>query len=99
MPTSITVAPGFEVASDHSGAADGCNQNVGAAAHTRKIASFRVANSDRGVAVDQQHGNRLADDIAASHHHGFLASDRNATPFENLDDSGGGARHQARPLR
>src|SRR5207244_9094176 len=50
-----------EVACDHSGAADSCNQDIGAAAHTRKIASFRVANGHRGVAVDKQHGNGLPD--------------------------------------
>ena len=77
MPTSITVAPGFTKSGVTMPArADGGHQNVGAAADPRQVARLGVADRDGRVLVQQQHGNRLADDVAAAHHHRFRAGDR-----------------------
>src|SRR5271156_6841993 len=57
-----------------------------------------MTDGDRGVGVDQQHGGRLADDVAASYDDSVLPGDGNVAAFENLDDSGGRAWHQAGPL-
>jgi hypothetical protein len=58
-----------------------------------------VADGDGGVRVRQQHGDWLADDVAASYNHGFLPGDFDAGAREDLHAAGGGARHQAGALR
>ena len=99
MPTSITVAPGFTKSRVIMPArADGGDQNIGPAAHSRQVASLRMADGDGGIGVQQQHGSGLADDVAASDDHGVLPSDGDVATLQNLDDPGGRARHQAGAL-
>jgi hypothetical protein len=62
---------------DEAGAADGGHQNVGLAGDRAQVARLRVADGDGGVLVEQQHGRRLAHNVAAAHHHGVLAGDGN----------------------
>src|SRR5579883_1009006 len=88
-----------EVACDHPSAADGGDQNIGAAADGGQVFRFGMANSDRGVGVEEQHGYGLADDVAATDDDGFLSGDGNVAALQNFHASGGRARHETRALR
>ena len=78
MPTSITVAPGSTKSRrDHSGRADGGDENVGAAADLGQVACLRMADGHGGISVQQQHCHGLADDVAAADDHGFRSGNRN----------------------
>src|SRR5437763_6814151 len=87
-----------QIASDHAGAADGSHQNLGSAADRLKIARLGVTNRHRGIGVQQQHGHRFADDVAASHHHGIFAGHLDAAAPQNLHAPGGRAGHQSGTL-
>src|SRR6185437_6648164 len=82
-----------EIASDHSGASDGGNQNVGTAADGGQITRFGVANGDGSVGIDEQHGDRLAYNVTTANNDRFLPSDRYLTALENFDDAGRSAGH------
>ena len=79
------------VRSDEAGAADGGDEDVGLASDCGEVARLRVADGDGRVLVQQQHGDGLADDVAAADDDGVLAGDGNVAALENLDDSGGRA--------
>src|SRR5581483_5960289 len=87
------------VARDHAGAADGGDQDVSSAADTREIAGLRVANRNRRVAVDQEHGGWFADNVAAPHHDSFLSRDWDIAAFQNFDDAGRSTGNKTGPLR
>ena len=87
-----------EIASDHAGVADGSHQNLGSAADRWKIARLGVTNRHRGIGVQQQHGHRFADDVAASHHHGIFASHLDAAAPQDLHATGRCAGDQAGTL-
>ena len=57
-----------------------------------------MADRDRGIAVEQQHRDGLANDVAAPDHHRFGAGDGNPAAFQNFDDADGRTRHQAGTL-
>ena len=48
------------------------------------------------VAVQQQHGNGNADDVAATNNNRVLSCDLHTVPIEQLDASLGSARHEQR---
>src|SRR5208282_459701 len=87
------------VAGNNAGPANRRHQDVGAAANFRQIARLRVADGDGGVLIQQQHGDRLAHNVAASDYHGFLPGDRNLAALQNLHDAGRRAGHQSWTLR
>ena len=58
-----------------------------------------MTDGDGGVLIQQQHGYRLADNVAASDDHGFLSGNRNRAALQNLHDSGRGAWDEAWTLR
>ena len=58
----------------------------------------RVADGDGGVGVGQQHGQGLADNVAASDDDRLLTLDGNVGAAENLHASGGGAGDEAGTL-
>ena len=53
-----------------------------------------MADGDGGVLVEQQQGHRLADDIAAAHHHGAFPGDGYPVPLQQFQNArrGAGAR-------
>jgi len=55
-----------------------------------------VADGDGGVLVEEQHGYRLADNIAAAYYDGVTAADGDAAALENFNDSRRGAGGQRR---
>ena len=65
-----------------AGAPDGRHQDIGLAADRRQVRRLRMADRHGGVLVQQQHGDGLADDVAAPHHHGALARDRNPAALQ-----------------
>ncbi len=52
---------------DEARASDCGDEDVGFAGDSAKVTRLRVADGDGGVFVEQQHGHRLADDIASTH--------------------------------
>ena len=58
-----------------------------------------MADGDRGVLVQQQHGGWFAYQIAAAHHHRVFPCNGDAAALQNLDDSRRGAGRQRRPAR
>ena len=97
MPTSITTAPGFTCSRPIIlRPADGDDENV-------RLRAVIAARSDVrewqivtvACSCKQQHGYRLADDIAAADDDGMLARDVDARPLDQLDDARRRARQQA----
>ena len=67
--------------------ADGCNENVRAAADLCEIWRSRVTHGYRCVTMQQQQRHRLADDVAAADDDGVTSGDRDALAIEQLDDA------------
>src|ERR1700727_2348706 len=78
---------------DHPRTPNRSDQNVGTAANTRKVAGFRMTYRDCRVVVQQQHGNRLADNIAAADYYRFDSGNGNATALQYLHHACRSARH------
>ena len=73
MPTSMTIAPGWIKSAVRAAGRPRAATRI---SPCRQIAArswrLRMADRDRGVLVKQQHRHRLADDVAAAHHHRAL---------------------------
>ena len=93
----MTVAPGLtKSARDEAGPPDRRDEDVGARGDARQIRRLRVTDRDRGVALQEQHGHRLSDDLAPADHHGVAPGDRQSRPIEHLDHARRRARLQMR---
>ena len=57
-----------------------------------------MADSDRGILVEQQHGDGFPHDVTAAHHYRVLPLYGNAAALQDLNASCRGAGHQARTL-
>ena len=68
------------VAADHPRAADGGDQDVGAAADRGEVARARVARRDRRVGREQQLRHRLAEEVRAADHDRLGALERRRRP-------------------
>src|SRR5258708_8582354 len=51
-----------EFSGDHTGASDGGDENVGAAADSRQVVSLGMTDGDGGVGIEEQHSSWLAHD-------------------------------------
>ncbi len=58
----------------------------------RQVLRARVADGDRAVGVQQHQRHRLAEDRAASHHHGVSPGERDLVGLEQAHDAGRGGR-------
>ena len=74
------------------------HQHVGAGRHVREVDGPRMADRHRGVAVQQQHRQRLADDVAAADDDRLPALDLDAFAVEQLHHTGRRARGERRRL-
>ena len=83
------------VGADHPRAADGGDQDVGAAADLGEVARARVADGDRRVGSEQQLRHRLAEQVRAADHDGLGALERRAGLREQQHHAGRRARPQA----
>ena len=99
VPTSMTTAPGLiQAPRIELRAADRRDQHVGARRpRPRRSRGARVADGHRRVALEQQEGDRLADQVAAADHHGARAVQLDAGRVEQAHDAERRARPQARP--
>ena len=87
-PRSTTAAPGrIQSPFTSSGVPGGGDDDVGLAHHRGEIARARVADRDRGVALEQQQRDRLADQHAATDHHRVRAGERDAVAVEHFEDA------------
>ena len=81
------------------GLTEGGNDDVGLAAHLFQIFRGAVAYGDSGIArigfLHHEHGNRLADDIAATQYDTVFAFGVDVIAFEQLHDAGRGSRYEA----
>ena len=84
------------VAGHHARPAGRHAQDVGAPRVAGEIAGPRVAHRDRGVAREQQLGERLADQARAADHHRLGAFQLGAVVIEDLQAARRGARHGGR---
>ncbi len=84
------------VAGDHARPAGRHAQDVGAPRVAGEIAGARVTHRDRGVAREQELGERLADQARASDHHRLGTFQLRAVVVEDLDAAGRRARHGGR---
>ncbi len=96
-PTSITVAPGLHPVRLHqTGRADRGDQDVGASADASQVPGPRVADGDRSVRVQEQAGERPADQDRASDDHRIGPLRLDPRMPEELHNALRRARHEAR---
>ncbi len=88
----------YKVWGDEAGASHGGDDNIARPTNPGQIARLGVADGDRGILVEQQHGNGFPHDVAAAHHHRVLPLYGNAAALQDLNAACRGAGHQARTL-
>jgi SAM-dependent methyltransferase len=88
-------APLQHRAADEAGPAGGGDDDVGPLRVRGEVARPRVADRDRAVLAQQQQGRRLADDVAATDHHGVAAGEGDARALQHLHRGLGGGRQEA----
>ena len=77
VPTSMTVAPGLTKSRvTNAGRPIAATRMSAARGDRRQVRGLRMADRDGGVALQQQHRHRLADDLAAADHDRVLPGDR-----------------------
>src|SRR6185437_15784142 len=89
----------YHVGRDKAWPADGSNKDIGLARDRAKIACFGMINRNGSVFMEQQHRDRLADDVAAADNHSVLPADRQAAALEDFDDTRWSAWSQCRATR
>ncbi len=77
-----------EFPGNEGGLADGGLQDIGTPALGDQVGGLGMADGDGGVAMEQEQGHGLADNVAAAYHYGMLAFDRNFVAVQQLDDPG-----------
>ncbi|CDN43882.1 hypothetical protein BN871_DS_00270 [Paenibacillus sp. P22] len=80
---------------DRLGLADGHDENIRGGRDRLQILRSGMADGHGRILAEQQHGDRLADDIAASDYDGMLACDLMAAALDQLDDACRRAGQQA----
>ena len=87
-----------ELGGDETGTSDGGDEDVSATADGGQVLGAGVADGDGCAGVEQQHGQRTTDDIAAADDDGLLAFDGNVGAAQDLHASGRGAGDEAGTL-
>ena len=88
IPTSITTAPGLTISPVIRRGATNCrDQDVGATRLGGEVRGAGVADGDRGMAMEQEEGDRLPDDLAPPHHDRVSSCDLDLLPIQKLQDT------------
>ena len=99
MPTSMTTAPSLTQSPlIRCGDADRGDQDVGAAADLGEVARARVRGGDGRVGLQQQRGDRLADEVGAADDDGLGAGQVDVVALEQLHAAERRAGPQAREV-
>src|SRR5579872_7463931 len=87
------------IGGDEAGFASGGHEHIRLTGPRGEIAGVDMADGDGGVAMQQEEGERLADDVARADNDGALASERNVRAVENLQHGGAGGGDEAGQLK